>query len=135
MIKQLIKQVSKGIIIFSLLLAPLFVSPAISFAADYNPVPADVCQGDATNNPACTASSDDPITGPNGIIMKIANLIAFAAGAIAVFMILFSAFRLIKSGGDSGKVTVARETIIYSLVGLVVIIAARLIVGLVITKL
>ncbi|MFO0881995.1 MAG: pilin [Candidatus Saccharimonadales bacterium] len=86
-------------------------------------------------NPACVTDSTDPITGSNGIIINIANLIAWFAGAIAVIMMIFAGFRLAKSSGDPGKVTQARETIIYSLVGLIVIVLARVIVGLVISKL
>lgn len=87
------------------------------------------------SNPACTATNDNPVTGPGGIVTTISNLVAYFAGGIAVIMIIFGAFRIVKSSGDSGKITQARETIIYALIGLVVIILARLIVGLVISKL
>ena len=86
-------------------------------------------------NPACAATDDDPVNGPNGIVMTIANLIAWFAGAIAVIVIIFAGFRFTKSSGDSAKVQQARETILYALVGLVVIVLARFIIGLVISKL
>ena len=133
--QTMVSRFSRIIVMLSLIVLPLFAVSSLVFAdTTYNPVPTEACQGDAAKNPACTATDEDPITGPNGIIMKIANLVAFVAGTAAVLMIIFAGFRLIKSGGDSSKVTVARETIIYSLVGLVVIVAARLIVGLVISK-
>lgn len=109
------------------------IASSLVLADEYIPVTSEIC-AKAPDNPACTASNEDPITG-NGIIITIANVIAWAAGAIAVVMIIFAGFRFVKSGGDPAKVTVARETIIYALIGLVVIVTARLIVGFVINRL
>jgi hypothetical protein len=112
--------------------APAPATPAVT--QTYDPVPADVCAS-APNNPACTSSSSDPITGNNGIIMTVANLLAWTAGGLGIIIIIFAGFRFVKSGGDASKVAQARETILYTVVGLVVIVLARLIVGLVISKL
>lgn len=62
-------------------------------------------------------------------INKVANVIAFIAGAVAIIMVMYGGFQLMTSNGDSGKITKARETILYAAVGLVVIIMARLIVN------
>lgn len=136
---QLVQKINQFLVATSLSLIILFSFSTLAFAAagtpQFVPVPADVCQGEVASNPACTAGNEDPITGANGVIMRIANITAFGAGAIAVIMIIFAGFRLVKSGGDPSKVTVARETIIYALVGIIVIVTARLIVGFVISKL
>lgn len=142
-----IKQIVKA----ALLAGAIFISPVLAsngvhaeramssvpmlFAVTqtYEPVPADVCRS-APDNPACTASSTDPITGSNGIITTIANLLAWTAGGLAIIIIIFAGFRFVKSGGDASKVAQARETILYAAVGLIVIVLARLIVGLVISK-
>jgi hypothetical protein len=122
---------------FTFVLQPV----AVFAASSYDPT-ASVCDGltaeQKAANQACEQYGGDPVLGTNGnggIIMTIANLIAWLAGAIAVIMMIFAAFRIVKSSGDSGKVTQARETILYALVGLVVIVLARIIVGLVISKL
>lgn len=120
-----------------LLIAVLAITPLgfiTTTAYAYDPVPADVCK-QAPDNPACKAGESDPILGNDGIIINVANYIAWFAGAIAVIMIIFAAFRFVKSSGDSAKVTAARETIIYALIGLVVIVLARVITGFVISKL
>ena len=120
-----------------MLIAVLTFTPLSFFAVPayaYEPVPADIC-AKAPDNPACKAGDADPILGNDGIIITVANYIAWFAGAIAVIMIIFAAFRFVKSSGDSAKVTAARETIIYTLVGLVVIVLARVITGFVISKL
>lgn len=106
-----------------------------SSSGTYDPTKAACDSLNGASNPVCAASAEDPVTGTNGIITKIANIMAWFAGAIAVIIIMFAGFRLAKSSGDSSKVTQARETIIYALIGLVVVIAARFIVGFVISKL
>lgn len=128
-----IKKIKNYMLLIAIVaIAPLSLIAIPAYA--YEPVPTDVC-AQAPDNPACKAGDADPILGNDGIIINVANYIAWFAGAIAVIMIIFAAFRFVKSSGDSAKVTAARETIIYALVGLVVIVLARVITGFVISKL
>lgn len=100
--------------------------------------------------PTCDATSDtqeagaicadsanppenDP-TGDNGIVVRVANLIAIVAGVIAVFIMVIAGITMITSNGDPGKVTKSKNTIIYVAIGLIVIMLARTIVTFVITR-
>lgn len=85
----------------------------------------------------CDASSDpsDPTSKDDGIIVTLANLLAIAAGVIAVFVIVISGIRMILSGGDPSKVATSRNTIIYTSVGVFVVLLARTIVVFIITSL
>ena len=49
-------------------------------------------------------------------------------------MIIYGGMRYITSGGDSGKITSAKNTIIYALIGLVVVALAQFIVKFVLNK-
>jgi len=110
----------------------LVASPATKAQAAYDPT-SQVCQSAGRpEGPVCVATNQDPVSGSNGIINTTANIIAWVGGFIAVFMIIFSGFRFITAGGDSGKVASARNTIIYSSIGLIVIVVARIIVSFVI---
>lgn len=80
-------------------------------------------------------TSDNSIYGPNGIITKIANIIAIIAGIAAVIVIIVAGIQYMLSTGDPTKVNNAKNAILYALVGLVVIIVARALVVLVIGKL
>lgn len=62
-------------------------------------------------------------------LVKVASAIAFLTGIVAVIMIMYAGFELITSSGDSQKITRARQIITYAVIGLVVIISARLIVS------
>jgi hypothetical protein len=96
----------------------------------------DICsQPGAGDSAACTSSSgNDNVAGPNGILVRVTNLIALITGIVAVGMIIYSGFTYVTSAGDSGKLEQARKTIIYALVGLVVIVVARGIILFVISR-
>jgi hypothetical protein len=96
----------------------------------------DACdQPGADQSSVCSADDQDNISGSDGdgIVLQAASLIAVVAGVTAVIMIAIGGFMMITAGGDSQKVGTARKTIIYAVVGLVVIILARSIIGFVVT--
>ena len=74
------------------------------------------------------ATSPSPIYGPDGILSKVANILAIVGGVIAVVVIMISGLKMITSSGDSKKLNDARNAIIYAAVGIVVIALARVII-------
>lgn len=83
---------------------------------------------------ACAASGDpncDPGTSPGRVestIRSVINILTIFGGALAVVMIIIGGFRYITSGGNAEAAKGARNTIIYSVVGLIVIALAQIIV-------
>ena len=63
------------------------------------------------------------------IIRIVINAILFLIGIVAVIMIIISGFRYIMAQGDTGQVTTAKNTLLYSIIGLVIAIAAFAIVN------
>lgn len=59
----------------------------------------------------------------------IINTMLFIVGMLAVVMIIFSGIRYITAHGDKGQVDSAKNTLIYSIVGLVIAILAYAIVN------
>jgi hypothetical protein len=96
----------------------------------------DVCtNGAAGNSAVCTgANTKDPLAGTDGLIVKVTNLIAFAAGAAAIIVLIIGGIRYITSGGDAGNVESAKNTVVGAIIGLVVIALARTIVAFIVTK-
>ena len=70
----------------------------------------------------------------NNLIATIINIFSVVVGVIAVIMIVYGGFRYITSGGDSGKVTSARNTILYAIIGLIIVALAQFIVKFVLNK-
>jgi Type IV secretion system pilin len=68
-------------------------------------------------------------------IKSIINILLFVIGIIAVLMIIIGGIRYVVSGGDSSAVTGAKNTILYSIVGLVVALMAFAIVNFVLNSL
>lgn len=65
-------------------------------------------------------------------IRVIVNMLLFLLGAVAVVMIVIGGFKYVTSNGDSASITSAKNTILYSVVGLVVAILAYAIVNFVV---
>lgn len=58
------------------------------------------------------------------LLTKAANIVAFVVLAIAVIMILSSAYNFTTAGGDEEKIKTARRQLIYALVGIAVALLA-----------
>lgn len=58
------------------------------------------------------------------IFTFVANALIFVIGAVAVIMIILGGLRYVTSNGDSKATAAAKDTILYSVIGLVVAIAA-----------
>lgn len=76
-------------------------------------------------NSAKTGGSADVPT----IIQTIVNVLLFITGAVAVIMIVIGGLKYVTSNGDSSQLTSAKNTIMYSVIGLIVAIMAYAIVN------
>lgn len=68
------------------------------------------------------------------IIRTVVNVLSVIVGLVAVIMIIWGGFRYITSGGDSGKITSARNTIIYAVIGLIIVALAQFLVQFVLAR-
>lgn len=68
------------------------------------------------------------------IIRTVINIFSLIVGVIAVIMIIIGGLKYITSGGDSGNVTSAKNTILYAIVGLIIVALAQIIVRFVLGK-
>lgn len=113
---------------------------AVSLVADagvfaYDPV-VEGCRRGGGNSVYCSSgSSTNPLTGQDGLILKVANIIAIVAGAAAVIIIVLAGLRYVTSGGSAEDISGAKRTIIYAIVGLLVIAMSRFILGLIMSAL
>lgn len=84
------------------------------------------CAGDGSSQP-------QKLFGADGIFTKVINFLLFFVGVVSVIMIIYGGIQYTTSAGDSGKVTSAKNTILYAIVGLIVSILAYAIVNFVTT--
>ena len=75
------------------------------------------------------------LLGDNGVFRQVTNTILLIVGIISVVMLVYDRLRYIISGGDSKKVTDAKNTILYAIIGLIIAILAYAIIGFVLNTL
>ncbi len=80
------------------------------------------------------AINEDPITGPHGVLTKATNLLAFIVGIVSVFVIIIGGIKMITSSGDPSGVTSARNTILYALIAIGIVLVARTAVQFILSK-
>jgi glucose uptake protein GlcU len=73
--------------------------------------------------------------GDTGVFRQVTNTILYFVGIIAVIMLIWGGIRYVVSGGDAKKVTDAKNTILYAIIGLVISFLAYAIVQFVINAL
>ncbi|MBQ2695569.1 hypothetical protein IJG04_02975 [Candidatus Saccharibacteria bacterium] len=67
--------------------------------------------------------------GDTGVFKQITNTILYIVGIIAVIMLIIGGIKYVLSGGDSKKVTDAKNTVLYAIIGLVIAFLAFAIVN------
>lgn len=134
-IKGLVLKISA----LAIMLVPAAV-PAVVYAADLG---ACASQGAdlsvdsvATGGKDCAAADSSSTAGTSldKIIKFGINIFSVIVGVIAVVMIIIGGLKYITSGGDSGNITGAKNTILYAIIGLVVVALAQFIVQFVLSK-
>jgi len=121
-----IKQSLYGLVAVLAISVAMFAVPSVG-AAD---ALSGACAADPTASVCATQTNDF-----NSIVTIIVNTLLFLIGAISVLMVIVGAFMYTTSGGDSAQLTKAKNTIIYSIVGLVVAALAYAIVTYVVSQL
>lgn len=130
MIKK-IKQMLAATLVSALFIAPFAMVPVVS-AQEFD-LQSGLCSGSDANITAspdavCENTGAQATEKVNSTVAKGLNLFSAVVGIIAVVMIIVGGIQYITSGGDSGNVTKAKNTILYAVIGLVVVALAQIIV-------
>ena len=113
-----------------LALAVPTLAPVAVYAEDVN-IQDSLCQGvnlEASGTCDATAEGETAATNVSALLKRVINIFSIFVGVIAVIMIIVGGLKYITSGGDSGNVSSAKNTILYALVGLVIVALAQFIV-------
>ena len=73
--------------------------------------------------------------GDAGVFKQITNTILYIVGIVAVIMLIIGGIKYVVSGGDTKKVTDAKNAVLYAIIGLVIAFLAFAIVNFVISAL
>ena len=127
--KAFIKKIVATFGAAALLLVPQ-VALAGSVHAQSTDIQQSVCQGVTLDGSATasTCASEDSQNNFNTLMARVINIFSIVVGSISVIMIIIGGFRYIISNGDSNSVTGAKNTILYAIVGLVIVLFSQIIV-------
>lgn len=122
--------------VFVLMLAITFLGVSLYPASARALDPKDAaCQGVALTGGSCTTDPNATENKINSTIATVINIFSWIVGITAVIMIIIGGFKYITSQGDSGNVSGAKNTILYAVIGLVIVAMAQVIVKFVLNKL
>lgn len=135
MLKALHSKIAALFVGFTLMAVPIALPAIAHAAADINNCLAQGSGLSVTSGGGCTNPGTAGGTGKiNTLITDIINIFSAIVGVISVIMIIVGGFQYITSGGDTGKVGTAKTTIIYAIVGLIVVAFAQFLVQFVLNK-
>lgn len=127
---QTIKKYFTNALIALALVAP-FALPATVSAAD---IKGNLCAGANLEVGNTTCDADGAESKVNTTITLIIDIFSLVVGVVAVIMIIIGGLKYITSSGDSNNITSAKNTILYAIIGLVVVALAQFIVKFVLTQ-
>jgi uncharacterized membrane protein len=118
---------------------PALVTSSVYAAVSTDQINNGLCNGSNGNLSASTqaANPDCGTTATNAandLVATIINIISVVVGIVAVIMIIYAGFRYVTSGGKDDSVKGAKNTILYAIIGLVVVALAQIIVHFVLAK-
>lgn len=87
--------------------------------------------GASGTNDTARSSSDRA----ENFIASLINVASVAIAVIAVIMIIYGGFRYVTSAGNESSITAAKNTIIYAVIGLVIVAVAQVVVNFVLSNL
>ncbi|HVS78844.1 MAG TPA: pilin [Candidatus Saccharimonadales bacterium] len=134
MIKK-IRQITAGISVLAMLMLPMLsAAPAFAQSAD---IQNNECSGandlSVDSSSGCGGTSG-ATTSFDHIITVVIDILSVVVGIVAVIMIIVAGFRYVTSGGKQESVTGAKNTILYAVIGLIIVALAQIIVRFVLNK-
>ena len=116
---------------------PMLALAPAAYAATTTDIKGNLCAGSdfsLSGGSSANCSGATSTSSFEDLLKKIINIFSAIVGVIAVVMIIVGGLRYVISGGDSSHVSTAKTTIIYALVGLIIVALAQLIVHFVLTQ-
>lgn len=112
-------------------LTPVMVPVTVAAQVSADPsIRNNLCAGSnlSVADTTCDATTDDAAGQVDTIIATVINIFSLVVGVVSVIMIIIGGLKYITSGGDSGNVSGAKNTILYAIIGLVIVALAQVVV-------
>ena len=97
----------------------------------------EACKALNNSSPSASAQSScgkANTTRVNSLITDVINILSIVIGIVAVIMIMIAGLKYITSQGDSAGISSAKNTLLYAVIGIVIVATAQIIVRFVLAK-
>ena len=123
----------KLLLIFSIFALGLGVTTGITMPVYAQATKTQVCSGIGVtvNNGDCVDGSGKSV---EEIMASVINIFSWVVGFVAVLFAIYAGFLYITSGGEQGKIKSAKDTLLYVVIGLVVVALSQVLVNTVLKK-
>lgn len=128
---------NKLMILASTLMLVLPVAVPATVAAQDGPIQGGLCLGAqelVIREGQATCEDPDTDTGFTDLLRRIINIVSVIIGVIAVLMIIWGGFKYITSGGAQDRVKSAKDTLLYAIIGLIIVALAQIVVRFVLSQ-
>lgn len=116
-----------------------FLLPSVALSANFvanaqADIDKSLCAGTSLEAPVggatpdCTVNKQESSEKVNEIVALVINIFSWIVGVVAVIMIIYGGFQYITAAGNESKVSGAKNTILYALIGLVIVALSQIIV-------
>ena len=123
----------KSILISTLMVAVMVFGVSIIYQTGNTEI-AGAINSEITSGMNATSAGTSTPTDANVVIKNVTNIMFFIIGAVSVIMLIYGGIRYTTSGGNANSVTAAKNTIMYSIVGLIIAILAFAVVNFVVKQ-
>lgn len=139
--KTKLKKILVTLSALTAVMLPLAPAAVLAQGSNINNASPDIqnglCAGaslSASSSGNCAGTTSQAANQVDTIITTVINIFSLVVGVVSVIMIIIGGLKYITSGGDSGNVSGAKNTILYAIIGLVVVALAQVIVKFVLGK-
>lgn len=130
--KKLMTKLIASVGVLGLLLVPALVPATVS--AQQADIQQNLCAGANFSTTDTTCDEAGAEESVNTIITTVINIFSLVVGFVSVIMIIIGGFKYITSGGNDASVAGAKNTILFAIVGLVIVALAQVIVRFVLSR-
>jgi hypothetical protein len=118
------------------LAVPIMTTATASAVIDQGDINDNLCSGSngglgGHRTQGCQGQGADAA---NHLVETVVNILSVIVGVLAVIMIIYAGFRYVTSGGREDAVKGAKNTILYAIIGLVVVALSQIIVHYVLSQ-
>lgn len=113
----------------------VFLPAALVSAQTSTPTKNAVCEGvGLTGGSAGCGTKAESEAGVSNVVKAAINVFSVVVGVIAVIMVIIGGLKYITSSGDSNSISSAKNTVLYAVIGLVIVAMAQVIVRFVLNR-